>query len=105
MRDKKRIRGGRAPIRTVLYMAMMSAIQHNLIIKRFYHSLVNAGKHKKVALTAGMGKIVSILIFPTKSRYRSIVLEAKPKRKSGLAPIDFVGLAVMERPTMRVVLQ
>lgn len=61
MRGKRRIRGGRAPIRTVLYMAMMSAIQHNPVMKRFYHSLVNAGKHKKVALTACMRKMVTIL--------------------------------------------
>lgn len=61
MRGKRRIRGGRAPIRTVLYMAMMSAIQHNPVMKRFYHSLVSAGKHKKVALTACMRKMVTIL--------------------------------------------
>ncbi len=61
MLGKRRIRGGRSPIRTVLYMAMMSAIQHNPVMKRFYQSLVNAGKHKKVALTACMRKMMTIL--------------------------------------------
>jgi len=44
---KRRIREGRAPIRTVLFMAMLSAIQHNPVIKRFYENLVGQGKHKK----------------------------------------------------------
>lgn len=61
MRGKRRIRGGRAPIRTVLYMAMMSAIQCNPIMKRFYDRLVAEGKHKKVALTACMRKMMTIL--------------------------------------------
>ena len=61
MRGKRRIRGGRAPIRTVLYMAMLSAIQHNPVMKKFYQHLVAQGKHKKVALTACMRKMMTIL--------------------------------------------
>jgi transposase len=61
MKGKRRIKGGRAPIRTVLYMAMMSAIQHNPIMKKFYQRLVAEGKHKKVALTACMRKMMTIL--------------------------------------------
>lgn len=61
MKGRRRIRGGRAPIRTVLYMAMMSASQHNSIMKCFYTKLVAQGKHKKVALTACMRKMVTIL--------------------------------------------
>jgi transposase len=60
-KGRRRIKGGRAPIRTVLYMAMLSAIQCNPIIKRFYQKLVAQGKHKKVALTACMRKMVTIL--------------------------------------------
>ena len=60
-RGKRRIRGGRAPIRTVLYMAMLSAIQHNPIMKQFYEKLVAQGKHKKVAITACMRKMIVIL--------------------------------------------
>jgi transposase len=40
---------------------MLSAIQHNPVIKRFYQSLVAQGKHKKVAITACMRKIITIL--------------------------------------------
>lgn len=61
MNGRRRIRGGRAPIRTMLYMAMMSAIQHNPVMKEFYHRLVSQGKHKKVALTACMRKMMTIL--------------------------------------------
>lgn len=61
MKGKRRIRGGRAPIRTVLYMAMLSAIQHNSVMKTFYEKLVAQGKHKKVALTACMRKMMTIL--------------------------------------------
>jgi len=61
MRGKRRIKGGRAPIRTVLYMAMLSAIQHNKIMKSFYQKLVAQGKHKKVAITACMRKMITIL--------------------------------------------
>jgi len=60
-RGKRRIRGGRAPIRTVLYMAMLSAIQHNPIMKQFYEKLVGQGKHKKIAITACMRKMIVIL--------------------------------------------
>jgi transposase len=61
MKGKRRIRGGRAPIRTVLFMAMLSAIQHNPVIQRFYKKLVAQGKHKKVAITACMRKMMTIL--------------------------------------------
>ena len=61
MKGKRRIRGGRAPIRTVLYMAMMSAIQHNPVMRDMFQRLVANGKHKKVALTACMRKMVTIL--------------------------------------------
>lgn len=61
MKGRRRIRGGRAPIRTMLYMAMMSAIQHNPVMRKFYTHLVDQGKHKKVALTACMRKLMTIL--------------------------------------------
>lgn len=61
MKGKRRIQGGRAPIRTMMYMAMLSAIQCNAVIKQFYQKLVAQGKHKKVALTACMRKMVTIL--------------------------------------------
>lgn len=61
MRGKRRIQGGRAEIRAVLYMATLSATQCNPAIKAFYKKLVAQGKHKKVALTACMRKFIIIL--------------------------------------------
>ena len=61
MRGKRRIQGGRAHIRTVLYMATLSATQCNPVIKAFYRKLVSQGKNKKVALTACMRKFIIIL--------------------------------------------
>jgi len=61
MRGKRRIKGGRAPIRTMLYMAMLCCIQHNPVMREFYQRLVAQGKHKKIALTACMRKMMVIL--------------------------------------------
>ena len=61
MKGKRRIQGGRALIRTTLYMATMSAVQCNPVIRDFYDRLVANGKHKKVALTAAMRKFLTIL--------------------------------------------
>ncbi|MRI35091.1 IS110 family transposase [Endozoicomonas sp. OPT23] len=58
---QRHIRGGRSRIRTVMFMAMMSAIQCNPIIKRFYDHLREAGKLPIVALTACMRKMIVIL--------------------------------------------
>lgn len=55
------ITGGRAPIRKVLYMATLTAIKHNPAIRTFYHRLVAAGRPGKVALTAAMRKLLTIL--------------------------------------------
>lgn len=61
MRGKRRIRGGRAQVRTVLFMATLCAIQHNPVIKAFYQRLVKNGKHKKVAIVACMRKMIVLL--------------------------------------------
>ena len=61
LRGKRRIQGGRANIRTVLYMATLSAIQCNPVLKAFYRKLLAQGKHKKVAITACMRKFITIL--------------------------------------------
>ena len=60
-KGKRRIYGGRASVRTVLYMATLTSIQHNPVIRAFYKRLVAAGKHKKVALTACIRKMITIL--------------------------------------------
>jgi len=60
-RGKRRIFGGRSDVRKALYMATLSATKTNPQIKRFYDRLVEAGKPKKVALTAAMRKLLTIL--------------------------------------------
>jgi len=60
-RGKRRIRGGRSSVRTVLFMAMLTSIQHNTLIRNTYRRLLANGKHKKVALTACMRKMITIL--------------------------------------------
>jgi transposase len=53
--------GGRSGVRTTLYMATLCATRHNPAIREFYGRLVASGKPKKVALTACMRKLLSIL--------------------------------------------
>jgi transposase len=60
-RGKRRVFGGRASVRSVLYMAALSASKCNPKIRSFYESLIRRGKEKKVALTACMRKLLSIL--------------------------------------------
>jgi transposase len=61
LRGKRRIQGGRASVRTTLYMATLSATQCNPVIRAFYKQLVAQGKHKKVAITACMRKFITML--------------------------------------------
>jgi len=60
-RGKRIVWGGRAPVRATLYMAALVSTRHNPVIKRFYQRLCAAGKAKKVALTACMRKLLTIL--------------------------------------------
>jgi transposase len=60
-RGKRRIWGGRANVRSALYMATLVATQHNPVIQDFYHRLLQEGKLKKVALIACMRKFLGIL--------------------------------------------
>jgi transposase len=59
-RGRRMITGGRASIRRVLYMATLSAIKHNPVIAAFYQRLAT-GRPGKVALTAAMRKLLTIL--------------------------------------------
>lgn len=58
---KRHCWGGRTDIRTVLYMAALSAARSNPVIRAFYARLIAAGKPTKVALTACMRKLLTIL--------------------------------------------
>ena len=60
-RGKRMISGGRAEVRSALYMVAISAIRCNPIIKPFYQRLIKAGKPFKVAIVACMRKILVIL--------------------------------------------
>ncbi|WP_210451496.1 IS110 family transposase, partial [Vibrio crassostreae] len=60
-KGKRVIQGGRAQVQTVLYMAMMSAMQCNPIFKATYARLLDAGKPKKVAIIACVRKMVVTL--------------------------------------------
>ena len=60
-RGKRRVWGGRARVRTTLYMATLVASRFNPVIRVFYERLLHAGKPKKVALTACMRKLLTIL--------------------------------------------
>jgi transposase len=68
LRGKRTIWGGRAPVRAVLYMATLVATRHNPVIRAFYTRLLAAGKTKKVALTACMRKLLTILNAMVKSQ-------------------------------------
>ena len=60
-RGSRRCWGGRAHVRAALYMATLVGVRYNPVLKAFYERLVRAGKAKKVALTACMRKLLTIL--------------------------------------------
>jgi transposase len=60
-RGKRSTWGGRATVRRALYMAVLSAVRYNSVLKTFYQRLLDKGKAKKVALVACMHKLLSIL--------------------------------------------
>jgi transposase len=60
-RGYRKTKGGRPDVRSVLYMSALSAIRYNPVIKAQYDQLVKRGKLKKVAITACMRKMLTIL--------------------------------------------
>lgn len=61
LRGVRSIWGGRAEVRSCLYMATLSAIRFNPVIQRFYDRLLAAGKKKMVAFVAAMRKLLTII--------------------------------------------
>lgn len=61
LRGRRCVWGGRAEVRQTLYMATLSAVRYNPILKTFYTRLRTAGKMAKVALVACMRKLLTIL--------------------------------------------
>jgi transposase len=60
-RGSRHIWGGRATVRSPLFMATLCAIRINPTIKHFYRRLLMAGKAPKVAIIACMRKLLTIL--------------------------------------------
>jgi transposase len=60
-RGYRKTKGGRPEVRSVLYMSALSAIRDNPMIKAQYDQWVKRGKEKKVAITACMRKMLTIL--------------------------------------------
>ena len=58
---KRIIWGGRAPVRSALYMAALVGVRHNPVLREFYSRLRADGKEPKVALVACMRKLLTIL--------------------------------------------
>lgn len=61
LRGRRQIWGGRATVRTALYMASLSAVRHNPAIREFYKRLRANGKAAKVAIIAAGRKLLTIL--------------------------------------------
>lgn len=61
LRGKRATWGGRAAVRTCLYMAAVSASRHNPPLRAFYQRLLAAGKAKKLAVIACLRKLLVIL--------------------------------------------
>jgi transposase len=60
-RGQRRVWGGRAHVRSALYMGALTAIRYNPVIRAFYERLLARGKPRKVALTACMRKLLTML--------------------------------------------
>jgi transposase len=74
MKGRRIVWGGRALIRSTLYMATLSAVRYNPPIKAFYQRLIARGKLKKVALVACMRKLLVILNAMTKMVLNGILI-------------------------------
>lgn len=61
LKGKRMVWGGRAALRATLYMATLSAVRCNAVVRALYERLTQAGKPKKVALVACMRKLLTIL--------------------------------------------
>jgi len=72
-KGKSFIGGGRAEVRSALFMGALVAVRHNPVLKAFYERLLAAGKEKMVALIAVARKLLTIL--------NAILRDGKPWRE------------------------
>jgi transposase len=77
LRGRRTVWGGRAQVRAVLYMSAIVAARFNPVIRAFYRRLCAVGKAKKVALTACMLKLLTILNAMLKHRTSWRQMEAQ----------------------------
>ena len=85
LRGKRTVWGGRAKLRSVLYMAALVGVRRNPVMAVFYERLLKAGKAKKVALVACMRKQLTILnamirsktVWRLNSIFQNVTVEAK----------------------------
>jgi transposase len=77
LRGRRTVWGGRAQVRAILYMSAIVAARFNPVIRSFYQRLQRVGKAKKVALTACMRKLLTILNAMLKHRTPWRVVEAQ----------------------------
>ena len=77
LKGKRLVYGGRAPVRAALYMAALVASRRNPVIRGFYQRLIAAGKPPKLALTACMRKLFTILnaMVNTETAWRTPAVE------------------------------
>lgn len=68
LRGIRTVWGSGSGVRTTLYMATLSATRHNAAIREFYGRLVASGKPKKVALTACMRKMLTVVASVLRNR-------------------------------------
>jgi transposase len=77
----RHIKGGRANVRSALYMATFSAIRWNKTFKAFFDRLIAEGKKYKVALVAAMRKMITILNVMVKTKTCWKEAETKSRRE------------------------
>jgi len=79
LRGRRTVWGGRARLRAALYMGALTGVRFNPVLKEFYERLLAAGKPKKVALTACMHKLLTILNAMLRHRTRWGEHAARPQ--------------------------
>lgn len=79
-KGQRHIWGGRAPVRCALYLAVLTGIRHNPVVRAHYQQLLARGKSKKVAMVACMRKLLCILntLVKTDTVWKVDRLQAKP---------------------------
>lgn len=84
-RGHRHIWGGRARVRSTLYMAALTATRYNPLLRAFYRRLREAGKPGKVALVATMRKLLTIINAMTKHQAHWREVASTPASPGGRA--------------------